>query len=373
VDQYVDLQARGIAVDTPSIQRLTFIERAGRWFLHSGIQEASGGVARYYRVEEQRNQPISTEITGYFAGTLVELHGLTGERQYLDAAARAGRYLARCAWDSVLLTFPFETPGGLAYFFDCGIILRGLLALWRVTGDANLLDISVRCAESMAMDFAGNGEFHPVLALPGKAPVARDDRWSRRPGCYQLKSALAWHELANVTGESRFDDYFYTAVEIALASHETFLPGSDSPEKVMDRLHAYCYFLEGLLGCQDQERHRSALWNGILRVQRLLYEIAPSFERSDVYAQLLRLRLFADATGVLPLDRRRAAQEAAMTAGYQIESADPRTSGGFGFGRRTGIALPFVNPVSTAFGVQALVMWNRFQEGGFIPSVAALI
>jgi hypothetical protein len=73
----------------------TFIDRAGRWFLHSGIQEAGGGVARYYRSDTGRNNPVSTEITGYAVSTLVYLHALTGEEVYVSVMllleALAGR------------------------------------------------------------------------------------------------------------------------------------------------------------------------------------------------------------------------------------------------------------------------------------------
>jgi hypothetical protein len=45
--------------------------RALRWFQESGIQEASGGVARYHLLAEGRNLPLSTEITGYAVSALV--------------------------------------------------------------------------------------------------------------------------------------------------------------------------------------------------------------------------------------------------------------------------------------------------------------
>jgi hypothetical protein len=84
-----------------------------------------------------------------------------------------------------------------------------------------------------------------------------------------------------------------------------------------------------------------------------LREIAPVFARSDVYAQLLRARLFGAAMGVLPLDETAAAHEAEQTASFQI------ASGGFLFGRKQGQPLPFVNPVSTAFCAQALAWWDH--------------
>jgi hypothetical protein len=109
------------------------------------------------------------------------------------------------------------------------------------------------------------------------------------------------------------------------------------------------------------------------RAGQLLREIAPVFARSDVYAQLLRARLVGVAHGVLPLDEIAAAHEAEQAASFQIASDDPRVSGGFLFGRKQGEALPFVNPVSTAFCIQALAWWGDRQSGRLEAGHGALI
>src|SRR5207253_10978473 len=99
------------------------LERAGAWFLHSGIQEANGGVARYYRSDLGKNARVSTEITGYAVSTLLYLAERTGNGNCTDAAIRAARFLTDTAWSSTLCTFPFEhsanceQPKPLAYFF----------------------------------------------------------------------------------------------------------------------------------------------------------------------------------------------------------------------------------------------------------------
>jgi len=117
------------------------------------------------------------------------------------------------------------------------------------------------------------------------------------------------------------------------------------------------YFLEGLLPVLDRPECVQAFRDGVDQVSRLLREIAPVFARSDVYAQLLRARLVGEAKGVLPLDETSAAYEAEQAAAYQI------ASGGFLFGRKQGQPMPFVNPVSTAFCVQALAWWGDWQSG----------
>lgn len=337
-------------------------ERAGRWFLASGIQQPNGGgVARYYRADTEQNRAVSTEITGYSIGALVCLDSLTGDRRYRDRALAAAHFLLRNAWRPDRNAMPFELkPAAPSYFFDCGIIVRGLLAAWRVERSEEFLDGAVAVGRSMARDFRAADGWHPVLELPAKTPASRDEAsWSRMPGCYQLKSAMAWWDLYRATGETEFRDLYRESVDPALANSGGFLPDPAGRLKTMDRLHAYLYFLEGLIPAVEETRCALAVSDGIRKVSRLLDNIAPEFARSDVYAQLLRIRMLADAAAAEPLDRESADAEARALSDFQAVSADPRIDGGFWFGRKNGAWLPHVNPVSTAFAIEALDLWER--------------
>lgn len=359
------LQPKSTPIETP-------LERAGAWFLLSGIQEANGGVARYYHSDTHRNARVSTEITGYAVSAFCYLHERSKEPAYLDAAFQAGQFLTRIAWNPQLRTFPFEhidttDAPQYAYFFDCGIIVRGLVRLWRASGRREFLDTAASAALSMAHDFAASETFHPILSLPDKQPLAYQQQWSRRPGCYQLKSALAWKDLFDATSEQQYRDWYERALSAALASESEFLPAPEGPEKTMDRLHAYCYFLEGLIPAADREDCRIALVAGIERVSHYLQDIEPVFARSDVYAQLLRARLLAHTIAAAGIDREAAAREAQAIELFQCDDFDSRIAGGYYFGSKNNRMLPFVNPVSTAFCLQALEMWNDFCESGLNP------
>jgi hypothetical protein len=345
------------------------LQRAGAWFLQSGIQEQDGGVARYYRSDLGENAHISTEITGYAVSFLFDLFEVTARPEYREAGERAARFLARRAWSPELGVFPFEhsgngtVPDALAYFFDSGIIVRGLLSAWRATHEPEYRDTAVTAGRGMLAHFQGAQAIHPILTLPSCTPRPYEPRWSAAPGCYQLKAAMAWFDLFELTGEAEFGMAYDDALERAVETEECFLPGDSRREKVMDRLHAYLYFLEGLLP-RAGENECAALWEaGIERVASFLREIEPSFVRSDVYAQLLRMRLYAADAGVVPLDTQAAAREAECAAAFQLTSSDPRVDGGFGFGRRADELSPYVNPVSTAFCVQALRLWDDYQHG----------
>jgi hypothetical protein len=343
------------------------LERAGRWFLDSGIQQENGGVARYYRSDLRKNALVSTEITGYAASFLLYLYELTGSAGYLNAGLRAARFLVHTAWDATLDVFPFEhssngaAPNPLSYFFDSGIIVRALLSAWRATGEGEFLDTAHRAGRGMLLHFRGPTAIHPILTLPQRQPREYEKRWSASPGCYQLKAAMAWHDLYEAAGDEQMLAGYEAALEAALASHHEFLRDEPDSVKVMDRLHAYGYFLEGLLPRATDPACAPALVSGIDCMASHAFEIAPSFARSDVFAQLLRIRLFASELGVAPLDESAASREAGAVAAFQFESDDARIGGGFGFGTRCGEMMPFVNPVSTAFCVQALLLWDQYQ------------
>jgi hypothetical protein len=157
-------------------------------------------------------------------------------------------------------------------------------------------------------------------------------------------------------------------LDTALAGHEDFLPGDPDPDRVMDRLHAYSYFLEGLIPVLDRRRCLAAAASGLKRAAALFRQIAPAFERSDVGAQLLRFRIYAESAGAFPVDRLAAEEEARCLPVFQAEHFDMRIKGGFYFGRKGREVLPYVNPVSTAFAAQALAMWHAHQAGQ--PAIA---
>jgi glycosyltransferase involved in cell wall biosynthesis len=341
-------------------------KEVGNWMLHSGIEESNGGVARYHLNDLRRNKPVSTEITGYCASGLVVLNEQTGDIRYWNAALKKTEFL-KSAWDASSHAMPFELDGEqkYSYFFDDGIIARGFLAVWRRSGHPALLSAAVKVGESMAQHFFDGSAYSPIITLPDKTPLPYEPaRWSRSPGCYQLKSAMAWRELWEATKQERFNQLYLQVLRASLESHRSFLPGVEVETSVMDRLHAYSYFLEGLLPEIKDPACRAAMQLGIPLLSQFANTIAPQFLRSDVMAQLLRVRIYADCAGAVPLDREVCRREAELIREFQSFDPDPRLKGGFWFGRKEGTnILPFMNPVSTVFCYQALEMWDRYEKG----------
>lgn len=351
------MQTVPLTTATPQARR----RKAGEWFVRSGIQDARGGVSRYFRGDTGVRLPDSTEITGYAVAGMLLLG--------LDAGARrAAGFLLSRAWDSELQIFPFEIEGSprLAYFFDSGIIARGLMRLGETTGEEMYWNGAEAALRSMARDFGAARGCHPIVELPSKQPLPYTEWWSRRPGSFHLKAALAWCELWGAD-----DPDYQRLLAFALDAAPETLGGETDPGRLMDRLHPYCYFLEGLMPVA--RAHRETLAHGIALVAERLHSLKDTVCRSDVFAQLLRIRLLADALGGVPLDERAAAGEAEALAAMQIESEDERLDGAFAFGRRNGELIPHANPVSTIFAVQALDWWRDYQDGRFAAGWRELI
>lgn len=327
-------------------------------------------MARYHLSATGQNLPVSTEITGYACSAFAYLYSKTGEAAFRAAGEHAAHFLTDVAWQPAIAAMPFEVGDPLppAYFFDCGIIVRGLLAVYRMTGESRLLDRAREVGLFMGRAFRAEGRLHPIVALPSMEPWPYEKRWSREPGCLQLKSAMAWEQLAGYFPEEPFLDWYEEALAQALGSWESFLPGDPDELRVMDRLHAHCYFLEGMMPRQDRPEVRAALTAGIAKTSHYLRAIAPRFERSDVCGQLLRARLYAGDP-----DLAAAADEAARCAAHQKHGGIPMDDGGYCFGRREGEAMPFMNPVSTAFCLQAVEQWREWGAGEFRGELAELI
>ncbi len=340
--------------------------RAGNWFLHSGIQEPSGGFSRFYRSEIRKNLPVSTEISAYAAKALVFLYRTTGQTEYLDAARRTASFLIDLAWDPELCIFPYEHPSPtpdspyLSYFFDSGIIIRCLVAVWQETREDRLIELASTASHGMSAFWNGR-DYNAILTLPDKQPTPRTAQWSTAPGCYQTKSALAWWEVAEITGDAKLRQDYLDLIESGIHTCRGFLAGANERLKIMDRLHAYSYFLEALSPLLDRSDCRQTYIYVLDEAARYLRELAPEFVRSDVYAQVLRARV--RASHVIPVNVAAASEEANALAGFQSDNTDPRFNGGFLFGKRGGVMSPHVNPVSTTFAIQALEMWRAFEAG----------
>jgi len=80
----------------------------------------------------------------------------------------------------------------------------------------------------------------PIIELPMRIPLAYNKaRWSRSPGCYQLKAALAWYELGQIAKQ---DCYFelYKALLRSSSIRTIHLRGCDYRDPRHGQSACYC-------------------------------------------------------------------------------------------------------------------------------------
>ena len=351
-----------------------------RWLTRSGIQDESGGLARYYRAAEDKYEGLSTAATGYFISGLLRCAEYPQETPPKEAAA-AGRILIEKAYDIEAELFlsdlgPAESnPRKWAYFFDCLIAIRALVDLWAATKNSAYLECAEKCGIGIKRNLSRmDGSFFPVHDIARDMPYEADEPWSLQAAVYHLKAMPIFLELSEATGLYEFKAMGQDLLKWTLKRYESFLEPDSDAERLMSRLHGYGYFLEGLLpeAGLDTECSR-AFQFGLLEIENVSQEIGHEYHRCDVIAQLLRLRIYADRLGIMELDYQQAGNEAAAIEELQMQSADPKVDGGFAFALKASVPVEHYNPATAVVAIQALQMWDQASGGSFRQGWETLI
>ncbi len=336
---------------TPDYLLLERTSIAAGWLLDSGICRPGFGVAEEYRRNRREYAPTSKRATAYYVSSLIWLFETHGETRYIDRALTAAQYLSRIAPGASIVPFRdrLATNDQTAdeRLDESCVIIRALLRSWETSHHSEFLSRAIDCAESMRR-------------VVGDCP---------------LTAAHAWLELAEITGNSRWRQLYDRSFENGL---DTRSVSFGSRAAVIDN----CRFLEALLpSIVPPSHHSSEALSVFRRVFALTsdwlqtrYEAAgfDSAISTELCARLLRLRLYASAWGLVRLDEELAQQEAGFIADVQATDHDPRNRGGFYNGRRSGVIEAAVGLTATVTGMQALALWQQFQNGDFRPDLRQL-
>ena len=341
-----------------------------RWLLDSGIQSESGGVYRDFHSSDDDFGPVSTEATAWYVLALLGIGEKEGEQR--QRAELAGRFLVEKARDVTTDLFVSEASEDeqgekIADFLGSGLVLRALLALAHATGDRHYLECAQGCARAMQNRMSRvDGSFFARYDIAHQSPVMEVEG-----GVDQMKVAACFLDLA----EDGYHEFEYPAELLtrwALSRCESWDPALAEPEDRANAMNAYGLFLEGLLPTAALDmRSSQALQTGMIRLEQALVQ-ANGSSTPEGLARLLRLRLYADALGMMELDYGRAKAEAEELAGRQMQSLDPKLDGAFTV-KPDEDRPRELRPETTAVAVQALDMWDEVSDGGFRESWRVLI
>jgi len=375
------------------------IVRARNWLLASGVQVVSdnplhqSGFVSWYDAEQQNMPYVYSEITGYLTTLMCALYDETQDSRFLDSARGAGEWLTRTAHPVLggfrclypLQATRFDYKFSHLYTFDGGVIVSGLVNLFRATKDGRYLATAVTAADWLIRDMQKpDGGFHAVYDVDHNQIIESDQEWSLCAGSYHTKVAIGLVNLFEVTRIDKYRDAAVRACNFALQFQQSDGRFISFPGEGGTNSHPHAYSAEGLwvVGSLLQRQDyltasaRAAQWlldwqspEGI--IPRHFHDGKPLYnERVDVLAQTLRLAMIHVGEARLPLSpeiNRKLDQLVTLILRNQASADDSRIDGGFYFGRLSdGSVMPHVNVWVTAFVIQALGLYDAVKHNRYL-------
>ncbi len=271
----------------------------------------------------------------------------------------------------------FDYKNSQIYTFDTGVIISGLVDVYRASGNKQYLAAAVKAADWIVGSVQKpNGAFYPVYDVDKDEFIESNNEWSLCAGSYHTKVAIGLINLYEATQNATYKEAAIKACDFALTFQQSdgrFIsfpteggtnshPHSYSAEglwvvgKVLDRtdyLQASAKATEWLLHWQSDEGY----------VPRHFHNDEPLYnERVDILAQTLRLAAIHMGEGRLADHTETHAKLdklVAVISRNQAISDEARINGGFYFGRLSnGDQMPHVNVWVTAFAIQGLGLYD---------------
>lgn len=355
----------------------TPVDLAADWILDSGIQSDEGGFYAWYDLEKQSYSFLYSEITGYAITTLLFLHKTRNDERCLEKAIKAATWInsqASCASGAVRTRLyedddqadsQYSFCGDNVFSFDMGMVLYGMINLYKATGDETYLESSQRMADFLLGNMRKeDGSFYPICSAETLLKQESFDKWSNQSNSFHAKICLGLVDLYDITRESSYIDAVNRICDFALSRQEACGRFVTNQEDGTTHLHPHCYSAEGLLyagGYMNSDKfinaaERATAWiydNVTEGKIDELYDPGPDcfndFQRSDVLAQSLRLgAVFGADTGKMEGLR-------SYLLKHQYLGDHDGQTGGF-FYCKKGKDL---NSWCTMFGLQALAMDDR--------------
>lgn len=255
---------------------------------------------------------IYSEITGYGITFFLWIHSTTSNIAALQAAKDCSKWIIKNMKSYVLVARPAgpvktDQISNLYYAFDNGMIIIGLLNLYKMTEDPNLLTLAERMAEkTVELFYDGNKltarldeSYNPIVESNKNGNI----KWSTTSGSYHSKLSLGFLELSRLTDNNLFKQVSDSVCNYAISLQKANGQFITNPNSDITYLHPHLYSCEGLIYSgivQSNERYYSAGLNGVLwAIKQVIGNNSrgglrantqdDSVEQSDCTAQLLRL------------------------------------------------------------------------------------
>ena len=238
------------------------IDSAKKWVMDSGIQNTDnnalvhGSYNAWYDSDLGEYAYLYSESSGYFITLMCHLFDLTGEKKYILNGKRAGDWMLNATYESngafrclSLQSGPskYDHKQDQMYSFDNGVIVNGLVNLYRSTKKEKYFAAAVTTADWLVMSAQSpSGSFKPVFDIDAERFFESDKEWSMSAGSYHVKIAIGLLNLYDLTDINKYLDAVVKVCDhtlgyqLASGRYISFL------SKGGTNAHPHCYTAEGL-------------------------------------------------------------------------------------------------------------------------------
>ncbi len=200
---------------------------------------------------------IYSEITGYAITCFSWIASEFGNPIVLEAAKEASEWIRKNMHYNLLIARPpasRDDPNELSsmfYSFDNGMVMIGLLNLYKITKKSNLLRLVEKMTQALVERFFDGEKLIPRLDSSFKSIKPTQDRgivkWSTISGAYHCKLSLGLLELSRLTrnkGYARVSDSLCEYAKKMQKYNGKFITNTGSE---IVYLHPHLYACEGLI------------------------------------------------------------------------------------------------------------------------------
>jgi hypothetical protein len=190
------------------------------WLEKSGIQNSlnknnllSGSVNAWYDPQKKKYSFVYSEINGYFMTMMAFLYKRTGEKKYLDKGLEAAKWLISNAQEKnggFRCLFLIDKNSNHAhkkdqiYSFDNGVIINGLVSLYKETKKSFLIKSAEKCG-NWIINFCidNNNLVKPVYEIEQNKFFESDKEWSTTSGSYHTKISIGLANLFSIVKKKK--------------------------------------------------------------------------------------------------------------------------------------------------------------------------
>jgi hypothetical protein len=177
------------------------LNKAVDWLARSGIvndnpsrTDTFGSVSSFLDTARGEYAYAYSEITGYALTAFAYLYHIYHDDIFLELANNASKWLGEKAFDNKIggcfCRYDYDArdfkPRRVCSF-DNGMILNGLVSLYRITKDPDLLELAVKIADWLVFDMQNeDGSFNVRYVYSrGRPRISFSyDKWSSQPGAF---------------------------------------------------------------------------------------------------------------------------------------------------------------------------------------------